>query len=81
MMNGIFNKIVNLMTLPAHASDPSFDTYQAMYHESITNPEAFWFKHGQRLDWSKLYTIAKNTSFAPHNVSIKWFEDGELNVL
>jgi acetyl-CoA synthetase len=80
MMNGISTKLVNLMTLPAPASDPSFDTYQALYHESITNPEAFWFKHGQRLDWSKLYTIVKNTSFAPHNVSIKWFEDGELNV-
>lgn len=79
MINVIFDKIVNLMTHPAHASDPSFDTYHAMYHESITNPEAFWFKHGQRLDWSKLYTIAKNTSFAPNNISIKWFEDGELN--
>ena len=74
------NKLVNFMTLPAPASDPSFDTYQALYHESITNPEAFWFKQGQRLDWFKLYTVAKNTSFEPNNVSIKWFEDGELNV-
>ena len=29
---------------------------------------------------SKPYTRVKNTSFDYHNVSIKWFEDGELNV-
>ena len=71
---------MNFMTLPAPASDLSFDTYQEMYRESISDPEAFWFKHGQRLDWFKPYTVAKNTSFEPHKVSIKWFEDGELNV-
>ncbi|WP_275427176.1 acetyl-coenzyme A synthetase N-terminal domain-containing protein, partial [Stenotrophomonas maltophilia] len=26
------------------------------------------------------YTKVKNTSFAPDNVSIKWFEDGTTNV-
>ena len=35
---------------------------------------------GQRLDWIKPYTKVKNTSFDSHNVSIKWFEDGTLNV-
>jgi acetyl-CoA synthetase len=54
--------------------------YQAMYQASINNPEAFWGEHGKRLDWSKPYTKVKNTSYAPGNVSIKWFEDGELNV-
>jgi acetyl-CoA synthetase len=54
--------------------------YQAMYQASIENPEAFWGEHGKRLDWSKPYTKVKNTSYAPGNVSIKWFEDGELNV-
>ena len=67
------------MTHPAHVAPAPFDTYRAMYHESISAPEAFWFAHGQRLDWSKPYTVAKNTSFEPNNVSIKWFEDGELN--
>jgi acetyl-CoA synthetase len=34
----------------------------------------------QALDWIKPYTKVKNTSFAHDNVSIKWFEDGTLNV-
>ena len=54
--------------------------YLAKYAASIENPEAFWGEEGKRLDWIKPYTKAKNVSYAPGNVSIKWFEDGELNV-
>jgi len=54
--------------------------YQAMYRHSVEDPEAFWQQQGLRLDWARPYTRAKNTSFDPHHVSIKWFEDGELNV-
>ncbi len=32
------------------------------------------------IDWIKPYTKVKNTSFGPPDVSIKWFEDGTLNV-
>ncbi|MEM8813118.1 MAG: acetate--CoA ligase, partial [Pseudomonadota bacterium] len=39
-----------------------------------------WGEHGKRLDWIKPYTTVKNTSYDFHNVSIKWFEDGVLNV-
>ncbi len=35
---------------------------------------------GKRVDWMKPYTKVKNTSYDPHNVSIKWYEDGTLNV-
>jgi acetyl-CoA synthetase len=55
-------------------------TYERMYAESIRDPEAFWGAHGRRLDWIKPYTKVKNTSFAYDDVSIKWFEDGTLNV-
>jgi len=54
-------------------------TYEAWYRESVENPDAFWAKHGQRIDWFKPFTKVKNTSFEG-DVSIKWFEDGELNV-
>ena len=54
--------------------------YQAMYDASIKNPEAFWGEHGKRIDWMKPFTKVKNTSYAPGNVSIKWFEDGTTNV-
>ena len=54
--------------------------YKEMYEQSIKDPNGFWGEQGKRLDWSKPYTKVKNTSYDPHNVSIKWFEDGELNV-
>ncbi|RXV64004.1 acetate--CoA ligase [Roseovarius sp. A46] len=56
------------------------ENYARMYAESIRDPEGFWGEHGKRLDWIKPYTKVKNTSFAYDNVSIKWFEDGTLNV-
>jgi acetyl-CoA synthetase len=54
--------------------------YDAMYAASVTDPEAFWGFEGLRVDWIRPYTKVKNTSFAPGNISIKWFEDGHLNV-
>ena len=54
--------------------------YKAMYEQSVKDPEGFWGEHAKRIDWSKPFTKVKNTSYDPHNVSIKWFEDGELNV-
>jgi len=54
--------------------------YQEMYAASMADPEAFWGEQGQRIDWIKPYTKVKDVSFAPGNVSIKWYEDGTLNV-
>lgn len=54
--------------------------YQELYDRSINDPDGFWGEMGKRLDWMKPYTKVKNTSYDPDNVSIKWFEDGTLNV-
>jgi acetyl-CoA synthetase len=54
--------------------------YKDMYERSVKDPDGFWREHGQRIDWIKPYTKVKNTSYDPHNVSIKWFEDGTTNV-
>ena len=54
--------------------------YEEMYSESINDPDAFWSKHGLRIDWIRPFTKIKNVSYEHPNVSIKWFEDGELNV-
>ena len=54
--------------------------YQAMYAQSVKDPNAFWGEQAKRIDWMKPFTKVKNTSFDPHNVSIKWFEDGATNV-
>ncbi|RBP15556.1 acetyl-coenzyme A synthetase [Roseiarcus fermentans] len=54
--------------------------YRTMYKQSLDDPEAFWGEHGKRIDWFKPYTKVKNISWDIHNVSIKWYEDGETNV-
>src|SRR5881227_4486034 len=51
-----------------------------MYRRSIDDPKGFWAEHGKRIDWFKPFSKVKNSSFDPHNVSIKWFEDGVTNV-
>ncbi len=54
--------------------------YKTLYDRSINDPEEFWGENGRRLDWIRPYTKVKNTTFGPGDVSIKWFEDGTLNV-
>jgi acetyl-CoA synthetase len=54
--------------------------YQSMYKRSIEDPEGFWGDVGKRVDWIKPYTKVKNVSYGPGDVSIKWYEDGTLNV-
>jgi len=61
----------------AHA-DPA--RYAQMHARSVADPEGFWREEGRRLDWMRPYTAVKNTSFGPGEVSIRWFEDGALNV-
>ncbi|OBU03414.1 acetate--CoA ligase [Morganella psychrotolerans] len=54
--------------------------YLAEYQRSVQDPDGFWREKGQVVDWIKPYTRVKNTSFDPGHVSIKWFEDGTLNL-
>jgi acetyl-CoA synthetase len=54
--------------------------YEQMYAASVADPDKFWAEQAKRVDWIKPFTKVKNTSYAPDNVSIKWFEDGTLNV-
>ena len=61
----------------AHIDDAR---YQEMYAQSVNDPEAFWAEQGKRLDWITPYTKVKNTTYEYPNVSIKWYEDGQLNV-
>ncbi|MBI1385931.1 MAG: acetate--CoA ligase [Rhizobiales bacterium] len=56
------------------------NSYLAHYKHSIEQPDAFWAEQGRRVTWIRPYTKVKNTSFGPDNVSIKWYEDGTLNV-
>ena len=73
---------VSVSTSPSLAEPASIDgaTYRAMYEASIRDPEAFWGKEAKRIDWIKHFTKVKDTSFTYPDVSIKWFEDGTLNI-
>ena len=53
--------------------------YKDMYARSVADPDGFWGEQGKRIDWMTPFTKVKNTSFDPHNVSIKWYEDGVTN--
>ena len=55
------------------------EEYLGMYKRSVEDPNGFWGEAGKRIDWIKPYTKVKNTSYDPHNVAIKWYEDGTLN--
>ncbi|MCC6983906.1 MAG: acetate--CoA ligase [Bauldia sp.] len=53
--------------------------YEARYQRSIDDPNGFWAEEAKRVDWIKPFTRVKNTRYSP-DVSIKWYEDGTLNV-
>jgi acetyl-CoA synthetase len=52
--------------------------YDRMYAQSINEPDAFWAEQAKRIDWMTPPTKIGNWSYDP--VSIKWFEDGVLNL-
>jgi acetyl-CoA synthetase len=54
--------------------------YDAMYARSMSDPDGFWAEQAQRIDWIKAPTQVKDVDFTLGQVSIKWFEDGTLNV-
>ncbi len=55
-------------------------TYSSLYNYSIENNENFWKEQGERIDWYRKYKKIKNIKYSSKDVSIKWFEDGQLNV-
>ncbi len=55
--------------------------YGELYAKSVHDPDGFWLEQAtKRLDWIKAPTIGRNVNFNVPDVSIKWFEDGILNV-
>ncbi|MBM3520895.1 MAG: acetate--CoA ligase, partial [Alphaproteobacteria bacterium] len=54
--------------------------YRRMYADSVKDPVKFWARHAKRIDWFKAPKKIKNTTYEYPNVSIKWYEDGILNV-
>ena len=56
------------------------EQFRSLYKESIEDQDGFWSRVAQNVDWIKPFTKVKNVNFNSPDVSIKWFEDGTLNV-
>ncbi|HEL2983904.1 TPA: acetate--CoA ligase [Stenotrophomonas maltophilia] len=54
-------------------------SYEQQYQASVTDPDGFWGKAAERLQWMRKPTRIKNVSYDLSDFHIKWFEDGELN--
>jgi acetyl-CoA synthetase len=54
-------------------------SYEQQYQASVTDPDGFWGKAAERLQWMRKPTKIKNVSYDLSDFHIKWFEDGELN--
>ena len=52
--------------------------YDALYRQSVETPDAFWAEQAKQIDWFKSPSRISDWSYDP--VSIKWFEDGVLNI-
>jgi acetyl-CoA synthetase len=76
------------MSAALHEASPEFvararlkpDDYARLYAESMRDPDGFWARVAQRLDWLRPPTRIKDVSFAPQDFRIRWFEDGLLNL-
>lgn len=56
------------------------DRYAALYRESVEDPETFWRREAQRIDWMRPFATVKETSFHEADFGIRWFADGTLNL-
>ncbi len=56
----------------------SMEEYKKIYKESIENPEKFWGKLAEELDWYKKWDKVLVEDFA--NAKHEWFVGGKLNV-
>ncbi len=63
----------------AAASRIRREDYERDYAASIADPDAYWGKIAQRLDWFKAPTQIKDVSFHVEDFHIHWYADGELN--
>ncbi|TXI47317.1 MAG: acetate--CoA ligase [Lysobacter sp.] len=54
--------------------------YESDYDECLRDPDGFWRRIAERLDWFVPPTRIKDVSYALEDFHIRWFADGELNV-
>ncbi len=70
-----------IFEIPASAKEKAWidnDTYLKMYQESVEDPEGFWNKQADRLDWFKKWDRTLDWDY--NKAYIRWYEGGKLNV-
>ena len=70
-----------IFEIPASAKEKAWidnDNYLKMYQESIEDPEGFWDKQADRLDWFKKWDRTLDWDY--NKAYIRWYEGGKLNV-
>ncbi|MEE3197254.1 MAG: acetate--CoA ligase [Pseudomonadota bacterium] len=55
-------------------------TYKKLYEASVKDPEIFWKKQAERIEWMNSFSVVKDVSFEAEDLHIRWFADGKLNV-
>ena len=63
--------------IAARAAVGSLEEYRRRYQDSIDEPDAFWLREAQRLDWLKPPTEAGVWDYDA--VELRWFAGGQLN--
>ena len=56
------------------------DDYARLYAESVRDPDAFWGRVAERVEWMKKPTSIRNVSYQLDDFRIRWYEDGQLNL-
>ena len=54
--------------------------YAELYRQSVDEPDAFWRREAQRIDWMRPFTSVSKASFDAADFGIEWFADGTLNL-
>ncbi len=56
------------------------EDYRRHYAEARADPDAYWRREAQRLDWMQPFSQVSDWSFDAADFRISWFGDGVLNV-
>ena len=56
----------------------SFEEYQRVYQDSVSDPEAFWAAQAETFDWHEKWDKVLEWEF--RSPAVKWFIGGKLNI-
>jgi len=75
--------VAKLYPVPADFADARTTRasgYQSMMSDSVSDPDAFWARVAERIDWYVKPTRIRDVNFDADDFRIRWYEDGVLNL-